>query len=554
MVAEGNLVILGGEFGIGCEINCAGKIFRLAGQRLNMTVSSIFNDVIGPVMRGPSSSHSAAGCRIGLLLRDLIAGGIEDVVIDYDPHGSLVTTHESQGTDMGLYGGLLGWQADDKRMEKYREGIRDAGIRIKVNYLSYGATHPNTYRIKVANAQISHTMTAISTGGGMIEVQKIDGAKVKMAGDFHEILIYARDLPSLFVYLSTTVEADFMEEHYGDRNFVELKRAYPFSDKELDLIRALPNVDFIRYLRPVLPILSRKNLDVPFIYCQEMLDYGASEQLTLWQLALRYESIRGNISEEVVFEKMRQIVGIMTDSINKGLQGTEYTDRILPCQSVGFKAKMDARLLIQDQMLNTIIMYVTAMMEIKSSLGVIVAAPTAGSCGALPGALIGASTIMNTGEDELVKGMLAAGMIGVFISEHATFSAEVGGCQAECGAGGSMAAAGLVTMAGGTLGQCVTAASLALQNSLGLICDPIGMRVEAPCLSRNVLAAANALSCANMALANYDPLVTFDEVVATMFDVGNRMDHELRCTGLGGLSITESSKAIERRLQQHLSC
>ena len=145
-------------------------------------------------------------------------------------------------------------------------------------------------------------------------------------------------------------------------------------------------------------------------------------------------------------------------------------------------------------------------------------------------------------------------MIGVFISEHATFSAEVGGCQAECGAGGSMAAAGLVTMAGGTLGQCVTAASLSLQNSLGLICDPIGMRVEAPCLSRNVLAAANALSCANMALANYDPLVTFDEVVATMFDVGNRMDHELRCTGLGGLSITESSKAIERRLQQHLSC
>ena len=88
----------------------------------------------------------------------------------------------------------------------------------------------------------------------------------------------------------------------------------------------------------------------------------------------------------------------------QGLQGTEYTDRILPCQSVGFKAKMDARLLIQDQMLNTIIMYVTAMMEIKSSLGVIVAAPTAGSCGALPGALIGASTIMNTGEDELVKG------------------------------------------------------------------------------------------------------------------------------------------------------
>jgi len=95
-----------------------------------MAVSSIFNDAIGPVMRGPSSSHSAAGCRIGLLLRDLIAGDIEKVVIDYDPNGSLVTTHESQGTDMGLYGGLLGWQADDARMESYRDGIQAAGITI----------------------------------------------------------------------------------------------------------------------------------------------------------------------------------------------------------------------------------------------------------------------------------------------------------------------------------------------------------------------------------------------------------------------------------------
>ena len=77
-----------------------------------MTVSSIFNDVIGPVMRGPSSSHSAAACRIGLLLRDLMKCDISSISIDYDPNGSLVTTHESQGTDMGLYGGLLGWQAD----------------------------------------------------------------------------------------------------------------------------------------------------------------------------------------------------------------------------------------------------------------------------------------------------------------------------------------------------------------------------------------------------------------------------------------------------------
>jgi L-serine dehydratase len=244
----------------------------------------------------------------------------------------------------------------------------------------------------------------------------------------------------------------------------------------------------------------------------------------------------------------------MTVSIYKGLEGTEYEDRILPCQSVVFREKMETNTLLQGQLLNTIIMYVTSMMEMKSSMGVIVAAPTAGSCGALPGAIIGAGAVLDSSEDEIVKGMLAAGMIGVFISEHATFSAEVGGCQAECGAGGSMAAAGLVTLAGGTLEQSIAAASLALQNSLGLICDPIGLRVEAPCLGRNVMAASNAVSCANMALANYDPVVTFDEVVATMFDVGNSMPHELRCTGLGGLSVTASSKAVEIRLQQFKGC
>ena len=133
-----------------------------------MAVSSIFNDVIGPVMRGPSSSHSAAACRMGLLLRDLMEGDIKSVVIDYDPNGSLVTTHESQGTDMGLYGGLLGWEAHDERMPDYKSAIEQAGISIKVNYLDYGARHPNTYRINISNDYITHSFTAISTGGGNV--------------------------------------------------------------------------------------------------------------------------------------------------------------------------------------------------------------------------------------------------------------------------------------------------------------------------------------------------------------------------------------------------
>ena len=194
------------------------------------------------------------------------------------------------------------------------------------------------------------------------------------------------------------------------------------------------------------------------------------------------------------------------------------------------------------------ILYVTALMEMKSSMGVIVAAPTAGSCGGLPGACIGAADAMGLSMDDMTRAMLAAGMVGVFIAAHATFAAEVGGCQAECGAGSGMAAAALVTLAGGSTRQAVNAASVALQNILGMICDPVANRVEVPCLGKNTLAASNALACAKMALADFDPVIPLDQVIATMDVVGKSLPYELRCTALGGLSITEASKEVEKRL------
>jgi L-serine dehydratase len=194
-------------------------------------------------------------------------------------------------------------------------------------------------------------------------------------------------------------------------------------------------------------------------------------------------------------------------------------------------------------------LYVTSLMEMKSSMGVIVAAPTAGSCGALPGAVLGAADTLGSSVEEKAKALLAAGMIGIFIAAHATFAAEVGGCQAECGAGSGMAAAALVTLAGGSARQAVDAASIALQNTLGMICDPVANRVEVPCLGKNVMAASNALACANLALAGYDPVIPFDEVIETMDSVGKSLPMELRCTALGGLSVTRTSRAIEQRLK-----
>ena len=279
-----------------------------------------------------------------------------------------------------------------------------------------------------------------------------------------------------------------------------------------------------------------------------MFAYNEGKNLSLWELAVRYESMRGNISEEEVLSKMNDIRIILKNAVETGLKGTKFEDRILGPQSVKFKSMMEEKKLVVGDVLNNVIMYVSAIMEVKSSMGVIVAAPTAGSCGAMPGAVLGVSNSLGLSDEETVKALMIAGLIGVFIAAHSTFAAEVGGCQAECGSGATMAAAAIVHLAGGNLNQSISAASMALQSSLGMICDPIGNRVEAPCLNRNVMAASNSLSCANMALADYDHLIPLDQVIETMYEVGKSIPNTLRCTNLGGLSITKAAKEIEARL------
>jgi L-serine dehydratase len=279
-----------------------------------------------------------------------------------------------------------------------------------------------------------------------------------------------------------------------------------------------------------------------------MTAYNADKDLELWQLAVHYESARANFSHAQVYQEMQDLVCIIQRSILQGIEGTDYADRILGQQCGSFKAHMEDHQLLDGGILNHMILCVTALMEVKSSMGVIVAAPTAGACGGLSGACVGAARAMGLSQDEMTKAMLAAGLIGVFIASRATFAAEVGGCQAECGAGSGMAAAALVTLAGGTTEQAVHAASMALQNILGMICDPVANRVEVPCLGKNVMAASNALACANMALAGFDPVIPLDEVIETMDQVGKSLPSALRCTALGGLSITRTSREIEERL------
>ena len=156
---------------------------------------SIFNDVIGPIMRGPSSSHTAASVRIGRLVRQMIKGSIKEVLVEFEPQGSLATTYHGQGSDIGFVGGLLGYELWDEELIGSLKKAVESGILIEFRTTDFKASHPNTYRVSTLddrNEQIS--LIAISSGGGMIEVQQIDGLPVNIAGDFFETLLFFKNI------------------------------------------------------------------------------------------------------------------------------------------------------------------------------------------------------------------------------------------------------------------------------------------------------------------------------------------------------------------------
>ena len=176
-------------------------------------------------------------------------------------------------------------------------------------------------------------------------------------------------------------------------------------------------------------------------------------------------------------------------------------------------------------------------------MGLIVAAPTAGSAGIVPGLLIAMQETYDFTDDQVVAALFNAGAIGYLAMRNATVAGAVGGCQAEVGVASAMAASACVELMGGTPEQCLAAGSTVLQNMLGLVCDPVGGLVEYPCQNRNAAGVANAMIAAQMALSGIRQLIPFDEMMDIMYTVGRKLPKELRETALGGCATAPSACA-----------
>lgn len=511
----------------------------------------IFNDVIGPVMRGPSSSHTAASWRAARVAMDILNEPLSKAVIDFDKEGAWAPNFREQGTTVGIEGGLLDIDMTDDRI-KYTEKIaEERGITIEYEINSFPTNHVNTFRLDLNGISGKSTrITAISIGGGAFEIQKVNGFELYISGGSFELLLLDASNQILIENLQELFpENKFIKEsNHDNKRLIHIQFSSEISSDKIQKLKEQFLFEELVITRPVLPIVDGNETEPPFSTVDELLDYALENDLDLGDIGMLYEKHRSGLNSNELFQRMKHVVDIIEGSITNGLAGTTYEDRILPQQSHLIKGAAKRKAILENSIVNKIIENVSAIMESKSAMEVVVANPTAGSCGAVGGVLRAVADDIGASQDEIIKAYFATGIIGVYFAMGPGFSAEEHGCQVECGASAGMAAAGIVQLFGGTAKQAIDAASFAIQNMIGLICDPIADRVEAPCLGKNVSAAVNALSSATMACAGYNALIPLDEVIETVSAVSLQMPTCNKCTGKGGLAITKTACALKKEL------
>jgi len=299
---------------------------------------------------------------------------------------------------------------------------------------------------------------------------------------------------------------------------------------------------------PMLDLFIRKGVEIVFNKGSELLDLCANKDSKIYQIVLEKEHITTELSYEDLEAKMRETLEVMKASATAAL------NKEIPSVSglTGGNSKRVENYKNSDRTLSGV--FINAAMakaistsEVNASMGRICAAPTAGASGILPSALLSAQEKLDLSDEDLVHGLFTAAGIGEIVAKNATLAGAEGGCQAECGVAAAMAAGAIVEMAGGSPEQSLAAASFCLTNIMGLVCDPIAGLVEYPCALRNASGVVNALISADLALANVQSLIPFDEVVDAMYKVGKAMPESLRETAEGGLADTPTGRELAKK-------
>jgi L-serine dehydratase len=509
---------------------------------------SILNDVLGPIMRGPSSSHTAGSFRIGGMVRSLLGDDPSYVKLTVDPDGSMAPTLVQLGVDIAFVTGAMGWSMMDDDYPSAIERAREQGARFDfpIAPLSH-SSHPNAMWIQAESAD-GKTLSAgaESIGGGSIRFTHVDGWEVDLFGEFCDLLVEtsadaADDVESMLHAIGFA--AGVKQKERGSVVLFHVSSGAPLDPLLKARIEAHTGVCRARYAEPFCRVKTGSGL---FSRAVEMVTEAESRSCSLGKIALAHESALLEMSEDEVLEEIRNRLDVMQASVEFGLDDRQADMMLLhPTARTILDAEASNRVAVGGIHTRAAARSM-AVMHACNSRAVVCAAPTGGSAGVIPGVLSSLTRERGLDRDTACSGLLAAGAVGSIVASRATFAAETAGCQVEIGAAGAMAAAAVVEIAGGSPQQATDAAAIALQNTMGSVCDPVQGTCEVPCHTRNAVAASNAFVCADLILGGYENPVPLDDSIDASFAVGKALPRELRCTAAGGLAVAPSALSMER--------
>jgi L-serine dehydratase len=498
-------------------------------------------------MRGPSSSHTAGSYHIGRTLRDLLEREPVRAAFTFDPSGSYARTFRQQGVDLALAAGLMGWPITDSRFRKALAEARKNGLRLAFAVAAIpGADHPNAVEIRLeSRGGRTLTATAKSVGGGSFLITALDGWPVRIDGKAYAVLIWGdrRMRPALEKDLRAC-RALLVKPAWGKRNaghLVSLRLSEPPVSRRIEQWKSRPGVVQVRTAAPLFFVQKGRPR---FASAAEMIRLASRKAWTMGGAGLAYESALLDIPEQAVARELFRRYAIMRRSVEAGLENRRIRMQLLrpTAHKIWRAAKSGA---LRTASLHTrAAVRALAALHVSNSMGVVCAAPTGGSAGVLPGVMVTLAEEWKIPREAIVRGLAAAGAVGLVLAKRATFAAEVAGCQVEIGAAGAMAAAAVVEAAGGSARQAADAAAVAFQNTMGSVCDLVQGMCEIPCHTRNAVAASSAFVCADLVMGGYRNPVPLDETIDAAFASGKMLPAELRCTARGGLAMAPSARRL----------
>lgn len=520
---------------------------------------SIFNDIVGPTMVGPSSSHTCGPARIGFLSRQFLNGKLKKAVVEFAKDGAYTDMYKGQRSDLGFVSGLLGFRPEDPRLKQSFKLAKEFGIDVQFVISDFKPIVPNIAKITMSSDQDEVVVIySDSTGGGTVKLLKVDEFEIAIVGDCYELLLYinsanAQELESI----KSIVGSKFINNEgittstVNNKSLLNIKLRETVDQEIIGFIRGLDNITDVKLITPILAVPSNRNISMPFASAADLLETAERDNKELWELGVAYECARSGWNQQEVMDYMKYVVETMESGVLEALKGKiEMNGIIKPTAGKIAQTCKEGKTWLDMGVLDVAVPWSMATMEYSSAMGVVLCAPTGGSAGVFPGAILGVANKLGLSVEEKIKAMFAVAVVGIVMSKDHNYSAELYGCQVEPGAASAMAAAGLVYLMGGSVKQSLDAASCGIHNILGTICDPVAGLVQVPCISRNAMSVANAVVSANIVMGGYDPLIPLDEAAETLFRVGKQLPGELRCTCKGGLCTTPTGARLAQEQEE----